>query len=505
MKAPALPIMSRIRKPRSRDTQDSSGHALSSGQRAQRGRRRRRIATAASLLLAAPLTFGVGACAAAGDADEAPSGNFGDAGTTGGGAAGAGGDGTSGGTNAGGTNAGGASSGGEGGFAVAGAANGGAAATGGANTGEALATLKGRVLAPEGTIPISGALVYVTHNSVPAIPQKVYCDSCVELAAGTSYAITAADGTFSLPVSALGEWKLVVRKGAFRRVRTFNIEAEGDVQVGEDLTTLPEKRDAAAGDDIPKMAVAITDVGLWDEIANTLGKLGLGEVDGYGRLLDGSASFDIYSDASPGAGAPSLLTDYDVLSQYHVVYFPCTEGWHDDYLKQPAVIENLRRFMTEGGRIYATDYSYDVLKRAFPDPLQWLHDDGSFGSAQTSVYDAPAQVADQGLKDWLLAQGISDFTLEANYTVLDGVSGYSAPNEEGNVTNMSPTVWVNADVPGEGIHPATVSYQYGCGRALFSTYHTEPSALSTPMAQERALLYVILEVAVCIGDYPPPK
>ncbi len=489
MKAPELPIMSQNPATLGLETQ----HANDSSKRA---RRRRWAGVAVSLLLAGPAGLGASACAGTSGIDSAPTETFGDAGTGGAGSDGGGG------TAAGATGDGG--SGGDGGLGIAGGASGGGTATGGANSGTAVANLKGRVLAPEGTIPISGALVYVTHDTVADIPQKVFCDSCVEMPPGVQYALSAADGTFSLPVSALGEWTLVVRKGAFRRVRTVTVGEEADIAVDEALTTLPDKRDVSAGDDIPKMAVAITDVGLWDHIANTLGKLGLGTVDGYGRLIDGSASFDVYGDTSPGAGAPSLLTDWDVLSQYHIVFFPCTEGWHDDHLKQPAVLENLRRFMNEGGRIYATDYSYDVLKRAFPDPLQWLDDDGSFGSAQGSLYDAPAQVQDSGLKEWLAAQDITDFTLEASYTVLDSVSDYSAPDEEGNVATMSPTVWVNADVPEKGIHPATVSYQYGCGRALFSTYHTEPWGLSSTVAQERALLYVILEVAVCIGDYPEP-
>ena len=72
-------------------------------------------------------------------------------------------------------------------------------------------------------------------------------------------------------------------------------------------------------------------------------------------------------------------------------------------------------------------------------------------------------------------------------------------------TSMTPTVWVSADVPGEGHLPATVSYQYGCGRALFSTYHTEAGTDASLKVQEKALLYIILEVAVCIGDIPPPS
>jgi hypothetical protein len=37
---------------------------------------------------------------------------------------------------------------------------------------------------------------------------------------------------------------------------------------------------------------------------------------------------------------------------------------------------------------------------------------------------------------------------------------------------------------------------------MFSTYHTEGYAGTGLMAQERALLYIILEVAACIGHVP---
>jgi hypothetical protein len=41
-----------------------------------------------------------------------------------------------------------------------------------------------------------------------------------------------------------------------------------------------------------------------------------------------------------------------------------------------------------------------------------------------------------------------------------------------------------------------VSFETGCGRVLFSTYHTEPfSTELTP--QERTLLGILLEVSVC--------
>ena len=63
---------------------------------------------------------------------------------------------------------------------------------------------------------------------------------------------------------------------------------------------------------------------------------------------------------------------------------------------------------------------------------------------------------------------------------------------------------------GDDYRPATVSFQWGCGRALFSTYHTETGGGgglfgggvvddSELLPQEKALLYTVLEVVLCIG------
>jgi len=115
--------------------------------------------------------------------------------------------------------------------------------------------LTGKVYAPEGTIPIAGALVYSTYTSPPDIPDGVYCDKCVKLTDGTPFTTTAADGSFKLSTFS-GDQLLVVQKGAFRRVRSFKA-AVGDNAVPKALTTMPPKIDKAKGDDVPKMAVAL--------------------------------------------------------------------------------------------------------------------------------------------------------------------------------------------------------------------------------------------------------
>jgi hypothetical protein len=162
------------------------------------------------------------------------------------------------------------------------------------------------------------------------------------------------------------------------------------------------------------------------------------------------------------------------------------------------VIDNLRNYVIAGGRLYVTDWSYDILRQVFPEPINWMNDNGSFGAAQTGSYDCDASVEDPDMLAWLTAQGIGDFELEDNWTKVDDVQAYTAPDEVGVMKEFVPTVWVKGDLPGgAGWHPSTMSYQYGCGRCMFSTYHTEAWGTSGLLTQEKALLYVLMEVMVC--------
>ena len=88
--------------------------------------------------------------------------------------------------------------------------------------------LTGKVVAPEGTVPVSDAMVYLTTREPDLIPPAVYCDSCVKLAANEPYAYSKADGTFELAAYATGKQFLVVQKGQFRRVREVEVVAHGD-------------------------------------------------------------------------------------------------------------------------------------------------------------------------------------------------------------------------------------------------------------------------------------
>jgi hypothetical protein len=70
---------------------------------------------------------------------------------------------------------------------------------------------------------------------------------------------------------------------------------------------------------------------------------------------------------------------------------------------------------------------------------------------------------------------------------------------------VKPYVWVedNSAYPGS---PMTVTYNWGCGKVFYSVYQVVEEAPSVQIRpQEYVLLYVILEVGVCEGDYIPPE
>ena len=355
-------------------------------------------------------------------------------------------------------------------------------------------SLSGTVLAPNGSLPLSNALVYVTQQSPAPIPEGAYCDECVSLQEGT-FAISAPDGTFSFTTDLpKGKAWVVVQKGQFRRVRPITIDKAGMIALAKDDTTIPGRSDTSKGDDVPKMVILKDDTD-FDRIDDSLTKLGL-------------ANVEVRSDRS-------LLKNKAELMKYHVVFIPC--GSSDDPMTtDPVAKQNLDEFVQAGGKLYVTDWSYEFVRQPFPGFLDWAEQTSTLGSAASGdEWDAPATAADTGLADWLTATGDATFEVKGNWTKLTSINTRPGLDEKGNDVDVTPKVWVTAqNGSSSAVIPTTVSFQNKCGRVLFSTYHTESSVGglgggggggTTLLAQEKALLYVLLEVGVCVGERPGVK
>lgn len=389
------------------------------------------------------------------------------------------------------------------------------ASTDAPNTPERLGWVSGKVTAPEGTVPIRGALVYLTSTPPPDIPSGAYCDTCVRLTPYDGYGYSNSDGTFDVPVYATGTQYLVTQKGQFRRVRQIEVTA-GDQTVSADLTRLPPKNDAAAGDTIPKIAMIN---GGYDHIDQSLAKLGVTEFYRYG---DGPINIGgTPPGIKTGKSMTALTQNLAEMSGYHIALMPCAafgktdkpDGGFTCGTPGSTSKKTFSDYVNAGGKLYVTDFSYEAVRQTWPNFVTWYDDtmkplDGTSKGWGTACRPGPektqGEAKDPGLADWLTTIGHANLELEGSYTRIHSVSPQPGVDPEGNPTTITPKVWMTSKINGQDL-PATVSFEQKCGRVLFSTYHCEGSAGSSQLlAQEKALLYILLEVGVCVGELPPP-
>lgn len=332
--------------------------------------------------------------------------------------------------------------------------------------------LSGTTFAPNGELPLAGVLVYWATEEPEAIPQGVYCDKCVELPEGRSV-FSSVDGTFKLSIPSERDLYLVVQKGQFRRVRKIRV-TEGDSTLDEEFTTLPGRMKRDNGDTIPMIAVMTEpDSTTYDMIQTALDGLGIEEWD----------NFD---------DDRSKLDDLD---DYNIMMFPCGSG-----APSGNESEKVRDYVAKGGKIYASDYAHAWADKVFPE--FYTQAMGTYTPAR-----APAgTIEDEGMAEWLAAIGDDpqDVTFEGVWSQFNGVQAAEVPTPEndGNVMSVEPKVWTRVSDNGYGSGEASVSFNYGCGRGISSIFHVHGEDSNNLMTQEKALLYMLLEVSSCVTPGP---
>lgn len=388
---------------------------------------------------------------------------------------------------------------------------------GGTSSGEQIGTLSGRVFAPNGRLPMPGALVYVTREKPAALPTQTYCDKCIDTGSGNSSTLSRSDGKFELKVYQAGTFYLVTQKGQFRRVRKIEVKA-GNATVADEDTTFPS---ATSGDDTaPLMAVVGTRTDGYDRIEISLEKLGITQ----------------YDFIEPGQAA-AFIKSAAKMQKYHVVFLPCGAGdvggpgaCGTDRAADAGTKTALRDFVSSGGKLYVTDFSYEYLNQSWPGYVNWTAQkqgvipsplpgvipdmpgpdwskDGRGTACTTEPWNGEAKFEDNDLNGWLHQSdvfGAGKIELEGNWTTAASVNEVTGKNENGVDTKITPKIWARGK-KGNDFIPTTLSFQDTCGRVLFSSYHTEndeSTSASDLTAQEASLLYVLLEVNGCIGDHP---
>lgn len=391
-------------------------------------------------------------------------------------------------------------------------------------------TLTGTVWAPNGVIPVSGALVYTSADVPDGIPDGVFCAECSELGCDDRFTLTEADGSFTLQTVSQDANYLVVQKGQFLKFTPVNFGVGMDV-VDDELSTLPGEYDPDNGLFIPRIAVGN---GSFDRLEDGLGKFGLGDtiIEGFEeRLVPGTEPFELWDNGrSPGTDGftsqgtfAELVADPERLDDYQIIFAPCSGDAYISALT-PENIQNIRDWVAAGGRWYVSDWANEWFIRVFPEYQELECDAG--GNCDNGAYDSLADVMDDGLLEWLEAlpdplKDINPLNDEAHPTLfelpqvqtVDNWSGITQINQvlvddgKGGQVDVGHKVWLQG--PGglpAGVHPLTVTGQFGCGKIQFTSYHMAEFFNYVGLSpQELVLLYTILEIGVCQADLPPPE
>ncbi|MBX3272372.1 MAG: carboxypeptidase regulatory-like domain-containing protein [Sandaracinaceae bacterium] len=384
-------------------------------------------------------------------------------------------------------------------------------------------------------IPIFGALVRVTPTRQRPIPDMVYCEPCV--AVEGPHVRTGHDGRFRLDNIVPGDYWLTVEKGQFRIERQISLGEGETLSLDATYTTLPNRHDAARGMTIPSIAIA---AGSYDSLEDVFGKMGMGTVDGSGNFGVGPGSERIHFYQNGGTRYSGemgtlgdLVRDLSRMLRYHVIFIPCSGSSNASALREQQVLRNLRDYVAAGGKLYVTDWSGEWMDNVFPafvtlegsgtdtpasayDPAANTWNTSQFGDADGASYDSDnAEAVHPDLRAWLHGQvgptprsGVQTFDA-GRFDVVDNWNTITAltrvpvgVDHEGLPVTNEPIGWVigsrDASTPRR---PLTVTFQpAGCGRVLYSTYHTTHTPHAGLVPQERILLYLIMEIGVCVED-----
>jgi hypothetical protein len=220
--------------------------------------------------------------------------------------------------------------------------------------------VEGTICAPNGTTPVGGAQVRASTRDCDGAPIVVETR-------------TDSDGRFLLRGLAVGTVRVDVRTGSFSAFTDVEVRAGGAVRLagGEGKLCFS-----------PSSVAIATLTGAYDRIEENLGQLGFEN--------------DLYCGAPDNyRPARTLLQDEAALSRYRLLFINCGTGVNlrTENAENAVIIENLRRFVANGGSVYASDLAADFVAQAWPEFVEFE----LFPGANSAGYTAsPCCVCGEG-------------------------------------------------------------------------------------------------------------
>jgi len=241
------------------------------------------------------------------------------------------------------------------------------------------------------------------------------------------------NGSFEFEDLPAGTYTLHVVKGNYEIVDEFEYDGVDRMNLGGQCL------------DVGDLKLAVVE-GDWDSIQEILDYLGF--------------PYDLYS-ADAGEG---LVSNAASLSEYDAVFLNCGASYD---LWSAGATQGLRDYAFAGGKVYASDWAYIMIERAFPDMIHFVDED--FAGPKIGVEGmVKGQVLDPTLKD-VMGEEVDLYYQLGAWVVADGVGKDSSVMVQGNPSTSAGS-FVDA--------PLTIRAPEGKGSALYTTFHNEAQATS---------------------------
>ena len=363
--------------------------------------------------------------------------------------------------------------------------------------GKSPTTLTGTVFAPNGTLPINHALVYVPTGDLDAIPDGPHGPTCAS-GAPMARSFSNSDGSFHLPNVPAGAVRLVIQVGKWRReVMVPDVAACSETAVDAALTRLPRTSDEGH---IPRIAISTghddtleclaRDIGIADsEIASPAGRVRFYVGNGTGQF-DGGAAFE----------SRGVLTTASALNTYDAVLLGC-EGRSAP--ADPTGASAMFDFVHAGGWLWLTHYEYHWLDLA---PAPWS-DMAVFDTQQQTLPMQATLLIDKGnaqgtaFAAWLDALHVS----EMPDTLAVALAARSCRAADSTMTAR--LLYLDPAVQQAGVQLFTWDAPENGGRLVFSDVHHDglqqqappayPTECMAALPQELAVAYQLFDAPTC--------